>query len=232
MLKCGRNSYVERFSAGMRRITLLGADALAAWCGRRLGASIGVRRDEVAKRLMEATDVLELLGWLAQANVIPWIDGGWAVDAVLGYQTRPHGDLDLVIEAKHVPKVRAVLEAHGFTDQLRADTADWNFVLGDEARRDVDLHVISMDENGDGIYGPLERGVCFPAASLTGRGQIAGYAVRCISAEWLVAFHTGYAFDEDDVRDVLALHERFGIPLPQEYRDWGGRAARAPRGED
>ncbi len=61
----------------------------------------------------------------------------------------------------------------------------------------------------------------YPAGSLTGTGVIGGHVVRCIAVEQLVAFHAGYAFDENDVKDVSALCERFGIPLPEVYAGWG-----------
>ncbi|MFM7534474.1 MAG: nucleotidyltransferase domain-containing protein [Acidimicrobiales bacterium] len=38
--------------------------------------------------------MLDLLGG---AGLDLWVDGGWAVDALLGEQTRPHADLDLAI---------------------------------------------------------------------------------------------------------------------------------------
>jgi lincosamide nucleotidyltransferase A/C/D/E len=52
---------------------------------------------------------------------------------------------------------------------------------------------------------------------LTGTGFIAGVAVKCISPEWLVKFHTGYEVDFDDYRDVLALCEKFGLEIPLEF---------------
>jgi lincosamide nucleotidyltransferase A/C/D/E len=57
----------------------------------------------------------------------------------------------------------------------------------------------------------------YPAASLTGRGLVEGRAVRCISAEWMVKFHSGYELKEKDFRDVSALCAEFGIDLPPEY---------------
>jgi hypothetical protein len=33
-------------------------------------------------------------------------------------------------------------------------------------------------------------------------------------------FHTGYAFDENDVRDAKALCQRFGIVIPEEYQKY------------
>lgn len=137
--------------------------------------------------------------------------------ALLGEQTRPHGDLDLVVQEHDVPHLRSILATRGYTEQPRDDTTPWNFVLGDAAGRDVDVHVITFDADGDGIYGPPELGLRCPAESLTGRGVIRGHAVRCISPEWLVRFHTGHAFDAQDVQDVLALHRRFGVELPAEY---------------
>jgi lincosamide nucleotidyltransferase A/C/D/E len=81
----------------------------------------------------------------------------------------------------------------------------------------VDVHVIAFDADGNGLYGPPERGVMYPAASLTGTGMISDHPVRCISAEYVVRFHTAYEPHDTDFRDVSALCERFGIPYPEEY---------------
>ena len=63
---------------------------------------------------MRASDVLEVLDLLAAAGVEVWVDGGWNVDALLGAQTRPHNDLDLVIDHVDVDRVRDALTAAGF----------------------------------------------------------------------------------------------------------------------
>jgi lincosamide nucleotidyltransferase A/C/D/E len=117
------------------------------------------------------------------ASLFGWMAGGRAVDALLGEQTRTHGDLDLVVNAQDVKRMRLILEARTYRDQERDDTTEWNFVLGDVVGHDVDLHVVTLDANGDGIYGPLDRGMRYPEDSLTGRGVISGYPVRCISPE-------------------------------------------------
>jgi lincosamide nucleotidyltransferase A/C/D/E len=59
----------------------------------------------------------------------------------------------------------------------------------------------------------------YPAESLTGQGTIAGTGVRCISPVWLVRFHTGYELHDTDFHDVRALCAKFGIALPDEYRE-------------
>jgi lincosamide nucleotidyltransferase A/C/D/E len=167
---------------------------------------------------VRAEDVERLLDRLERLGVPVWIDGGWAVDALLGEQTRPHGDLDLVIEQENVARLRQLLESDGYRDFPRDDTSPWNFVLADAAGRQVDIHVIAFDADGNGVYGPVERGVMYPAASLAGRGRITGRPVNCIAAEYLVKFHTGYAIRDTDIHDVSALCERFGIACPEEYR--------------
>jgi lincosamide nucleotidyltransferase A/C/D/E len=161
---------------------------------------------------MNAHDVVELL-WLFEQNGIEvFVDGGWGVDALLGKQTRLHEDLDIALEHKHVATLRMLLEARGYKDVLRDDTRDCNFVLGDDQGHEVDIHSYTFDAEGNNIFG-----VKYPFDSLTGVGMINNYPVKCISPEWMVKFHTGYALDENDYHDVLALCQHFGIPLPGEY---------------
>ena len=42
-----------------------------------------------------AKDVTDLYSTLESEGIKIWIDGGWAVDALLGEQTRTHEDLDI-----------------------------------------------------------------------------------------------------------------------------------------
>ena len=42
----------------------------------------------------------------------------------------------------------------------------------------------------------------------------------CITADWLVQFHTGYTVDENDYRDIKALCDQFGLELPKEYESF------------
>ena len=175
---------------------------------------------------MTSLDVLDLYSTLADLGVEIWIDGGWGVDALLGGQTRPHKDLDIAIEQKHVPAVREFLQARGYQDIKLEEARPWNFVLGDANGREIDVHVIALDDHGNGIYGPPEKGEMYPAASLTGTGSIAGHTVRCISAEWAIKFHSGYQLQEKDFRDVSALCKKFGIRLPAIYESFLGHKER------
>jgi lincosamide nucleotidyltransferase A/C/D/E len=167
-----------------------------------------IHRDE-----MTIEDLLDLLHMFEQNGVEIILDGGWAVDALLGGQTRPHEDLDVAMPHKYVPLARALLEARGYHDVERTDTQDCNFVLGDEHGHLVDFHTYTFDEQGN-----LTFGLPYPPESLTGVGTVLDHPVRCITPRWLVQFHTGYKFDDNDYLDVKALCERFGLELPAEYQ--------------
>ena len=164
---------------------------------------------------MTSNDVIEIVQLFNQNGIAVHIDGGWAVDALLGEQTRNHADLDIAVQHKDVTQIRALLEARGFKDIPRDDTWECNFVLGDDRGRQVDIHSYTFDEGGNNVYG-----VAYPFDSLTGIGSINGHCVKCISPAWLVKFHTGYELDENDYHDVRALCLRFGIPLPAEYAEF------------
>jgi lincosamide nucleotidyltransferase A/C/D/E len=165
-----------------------------------------------------ANDVLAFLDMVDGQGIRVWLDGGWAVDASLGRRTRTHADLDIVIEQKDLDSVADALRAKGYGPAHRNDTQPWNFALGDSAGREVDFHVIVLDQKGNGIYGPPANGESYSAEALSGIGVIRGRAVACISPEWLVRFHSGYELDENDRADVRELCEKFGIELPPAFR--------------
>ena len=166
---------------------------------------------------MTSIEVIDFYTKLASLGIEIWVDGGWGVDALLGEQTRPHKDLDIAIQQKDVQKLRELLEEQGYKEIKLEEAKPWNFVLGDDKGHEIDVHAIVFDDQGNGLYGPVERGVMYPAASLTGSGAIDGHTVQCISPEWMVKFHSGYELKEKDFQDVSALCKKFGIELPQAF---------------
>lgn len=164
---------------------------------------------------MKLHDVIEIVQLFDRHHIEFYVDGGWGVDALLGKQTRPHADLDIAIQHKDSPQVRALLEVQGYSDVHRADSSDFNFVLGDRQGHQIDIHTYTFDAAGNHIYG-----VAYPLESLTGNGSVDGHPVKCISPEWVVKFHTAYQFDEDDYRDVKAICQHFNIKMPLEYEEF------------
>jgi lincosamide nucleotidyltransferase A/C/D/E len=162
---------------------------------------------------MSARDVVELMDRLEENHVEAWLDGGWGIDALLGAQTREHDDIDLVLSTGDAPALIELLARAGY--RLMAGDPFTNFVLLDELGRQVDVHPVRFSPEGDGIY-RMETGGdwVFPAQAFTGRGRVDGRPVRCLSPEVQLLCHAGYELDDEDRRDLQALHERFGVELP------------------
>jgi hypothetical protein len=112
-----------------------------------------------------------------------------------------------------VPRLRSVLARKGFREIEGG--IPWNFVLADERGREVDVHTVRFDEEGNGLYGP--NGLMYPAGSLDGIATVRGIRVRCKTAEAQMADRAGYERRAGDHHDVRLLHERLGIPLARHY---------------
>jgi lincosamide nucleotidyltransferase A/C/D/E len=164
---------------------------------------------------MTATDVLDVLAALREARVGAWIAGGWAVDALVGEETRRHRDLDLAVRAGDIEPAVAALGSLGYERGL--DLLPVRQVLDGPSGRSVDLHPVTFDAIGHGRQ-PDGDGGSFeypPSAFCTGR--IDGHVVPCLGADQLVRFHLGYEPQEHDRRDMAVLRERLGVDVPEPY---------------
>jgi lincosamide nucleotidyltransferase A/C/D/E len=166
-------------------------------------------------------DVLAVLDLAESVGVRLWIDGGWGVDALLGRQTRDHGDLDVAVEVGDLHPLLAALRDDGYAAVGEAGATRWNFLVAHPRGAVVDLHVLALDEHGNGVLGPAEAGNVYPAESLAGRGRLGGRDVACIAAQWAVRFRDAYDGDADDRADVHSLCDRFGLTVPEQYRKPG-----------
>ncbi len=166
---------------------------------------------------MQCNVVVELYKALADAGVDIWIDGGWAVDALVGRETRSHADLDIAAEAKDVAALRRLLAARGYAEAPSHDSNAWNFVLADPDGRRIDVHVVELDDKL-GVLGAPLAGTAYPAGSLTGQGRLGTLPVNCVSADVLLRFKTSYPPRPVDRHDVAALCALLGKPVPQTHR--------------
>lgn len=164
-------------------------------------------------------DVLSLLDLADRCGVWLCVDGGWGVDALLGRQTRKHGDLDVALEATNLPSLEVELATAGYRRCGEEEATAWNFLMAREDGAVIDLHAIVLDEHGNGVLGPPGLEAVYPAAALSGRGRISGRPVNCISPTWAIAFHDAYTGDEADRADVLALCAHFALPIPTQYQE-------------
>jgi lincosamide nucleotidyltransferase A/C/D/E len=170
---------------------------------------------------------LELLGALRSAGVSATVDGGWGVDALLGRQTRAHGDLDLVFALAAVDRVCVALEGAGFA--MSEDHLPVRFVLRNAAGEQLDFHTVRFDAQGGGVQ-PQPGGGSFryPPEGFV-RGVIAGDVVSCISAEVQVLCHLGYAPTSKDAMDVLHLCRAFGLAIPAVYEPFASAVPKQER---
>ncbi len=157
---------------------------------------------------MDAATVVRILRALRTARIDAWLDGGWAIDALVGHETRPHLDLDLVIARDDVLRVRSIADGLGLSSVTNLETA----------RADVDLHPVAFDGHGDGWQEQAEgRAWPYPASGFSGRGVVAGHDVHCLTAVTQVLRHHGYEPDSDDLTDLRVLAGATGVSLAPPY---------------
>ncbi|WP_369214180.1 nucleotidyltransferase domain-containing protein [Streptomyces flavofungini] len=159
---------------------------------------------------MTADDVLSVLDVLRDADAEVWVGGGWGIDALVGEQTRPHRDLDLMHRGSQESVLTAALAGAGFVETL-----DWRpvrFVVTDPLGREIDLHPLAFAPDGSAEQASPVRGRPFryPASSFT-TGTIRATRVPCLSAEQQIHFHQGYEPADHDRHDMAQLRRVFGL---------------------
>jgi lincosamide nucleotidyltransferase A/C/D/E len=164
---------------------------------------------------MDASSLIRVLDRFREEGIDVWIDGGWGVDALLGEETRAHDDLDIVTKLRHSDRIIELLGDLGY--QLVAGAPPKSFVLVDQVGRQVDVHPVTFDSNGGGVY-QMEGGDewVYPAEGFTGEGTVDGRVVRCLSPGVQMLVHAGYELAEKDYRELYLLDEHFGVELPDD----------------
>jgi lincosamide nucleotidyltransferase A/C/D/E len=155
------------------------------------------------------------------------IDGGWAVDAVLKRQTRPHSDLDIALPAVEVPALRRLLAARGYGEVYRPDSWEHNFVLEDPQGRLIDVHAYVLNPDGSNA-----GGVSYVADQVSGSGVILGVPVRCVPAHWLIQSHTGYELRGCDWHDVRLLCKELDLAIPPGFEALAASIRQDGRAQD
>lgn len=157
-------------------------------------------------------DAEKIIGMFEDAGVSIFIDGGWGVDALLGYESRKHNDIDIFIEAVNENNTFDILRGNGYHEIAMDYTTSCHSVWQDGKGRIIDLHIFSYDINRNLIF----EGEKYPADVFSGSGKIGNREVICITPGYQVQFHLGYNQDENDIKDVLLLCKTFNLEIPQE----------------
>jgi lincosamide nucleotidyltransferase A/C/D/E len=167
-------------------------------------------------------DVVEVLRALEAYEPRVWIDGGWGVDALVAEQTRDHTDLDLAVDTRDLAAIEQTLTEIGFRHApLIEPGLPARLVLQDGGGRQIDIHPLVFDDQGNGWQQLSETGRAwgrYPVEHLQSTGTIAGRDVRCLSPELQIRFRLGYEWSSRDEHDIALLTERFHVgPLPPPF---------------
>jgi lincosamide nucleotidyltransferase A/C/D/E len=176
---------------------------------------------------MTRTALVELLRLFESATIPVWLDGGWGVDALLQTQTRTHKDVDIVLSVADVSELQRLLGTRGFS--VREGKPPHSFVLADGAGLEVDVHAVTFDDNGNGVYRMQNNEEwVYPAEGFCGRGLVGEMVVRCLSPATQVLGHAhGYVPVEKDFSDMERLEERFGVVLPPQLQSRSSKSTQS-----
>jgi len=176
--------------------------------------------------MVSAEDATFIYQRLFAEGIHVWLTGGWGIDALLQEQTRKHKDLDIIMLADDVVRMREVLAHDGYQLQELWEENSWvqdasgaeiptAFVLQDAQGRQIDAHAMRIDDQGNGIPAWVnEEQLIFKTEDLAGIGAIAGLEVCCITPAMQVVCHIGYDMPDFQMRDMKLLERRFGVDYP------------------
>ena len=86
-------------------------------------------------------DARQIIRLAADAEIKIFLDGGWGVDALIGYETRRHNDIDIFVEKKDYDKFIQIIKNNGFYEIKMEYTTPSHTVWEDLKKRIIDLHI-------------------------------------------------------------------------------------------
>lgn len=165
---------------------------------------------------MTAGEALEIYGLLDSGGVRCWVMGGWGVDALLGFTTRSHKDLDLLVHRADIAEYCAITRGAGFGRKLEWEESrpvvvddvvyDSAFVDAHADGREVDVHVVDIDDDG-AVVQFHEGSWPLPGDTLSGKGTLLGRELRCVSRSAQLAMHSSYELPDRHRDDVRLLQD-------------------------
>ncbi len=155
------------------------------------------RHDETS-----ADEVAVVIDWMASRGAVYQVNGGWAVDALLGRQTRPHRDLDVFLDTDVVDELLDWLRTRGYVV-----VEDWRPIRVELAAPHgrIDVHPMAIQPNGDGIQEGMQGVTFLHAATDRTTGQIGGRPVTVATADRLTQLRRGYEPRAVDLHDLAVL---------------------------
>jgi lincosamide nucleotidyltransferase A/C/D/E len=174
-------------------------------------------------------EVIGIIRLLEECGVPAWLDGGWAIDALLGRETRGHEDVDLILPFDDLDAAELAMGNAGFARNDCRTNLPNRLVLWNCNGLQIDIRPVTFKPNGSAVHihaeagGSLKTIYVYSSAGLSAVGKIDGRIVRCVSGAELVrqkverqyspwaetrVRETGISIDLEDIRSLL---EVFGI---------------------
>lgn len=196
---------------------------------------------------MPLGSVFEIADALSDAGVHWWLNGGWAVDSLLGSQSRLHEDLDICVDIADGGEERAtvVLERLGYEVVRSRARSGMNMpirrVMRNSAGRAIDLILVQRSGGGE----PPDPETGWPVPQLDEGdvtvGQLDGRVLPTLSLAAQLRAREVFTPGRRERRDVARLRKRYGVLAPVGYevsssgwrawsrgaRRWFGRFRRA-----
>ncbi len=164
---------------------------------------------------MDQEEVMRILTLAEIASIPVVVAGGWAVDALLGWQTRTHGDLDIAVNRAYLGRLFGVLGRIGYGLVDNASVDDRSYILDNGAGHQIEINVYSRDEKGR-----IMSGSRYPSNYLTGQGKIGNIKVSCVSPEWLVDSYSAKEINQKTLQDLKYICNLYRLPLPIEFQEY------------
>jgi lincosamide nucleotidyltransferase A/C/D/E len=175
-----------------------------------------------------AKSVVQVFRLLEENGVPVWLDGGWAVDALLKRETREHLDLDLIVPVDCLNAAESVLGDAGFLKDDHITQMPVRFVLRNSKELQIDIHPVTLKPDGSAEhidFDPVGNLYTFvhSAAGLSGVGMIGGRIVRCTTAAEQIRQKTERRYSpwrqsrirpngvSADLEDIISLRQEYGI---------------------
>ena len=173
--------------------------------------------------MVSAEDIIQIHTLFQYHSISMWVNGGWGVDMLLGEQTRPHKDLDFLLDVKDVPMACAILGHQGYVLNWLWEENRWiwtldamyiptGFVMEDPFGRQMDIHAVWFDDSGYGIPAwEDDSGFTFDQIASVAQGRVGNYHLPCYNAELQLQCHRGYELPQKHIDDIERLTERFAL---------------------
>ena len=91
--------------------------------------------------MVNITDVKQILQFAIDAEIKVFLDGGWGVDALLGYQSRAHNDIDIFVEKNDYQNFIEIMKANGFYE-IKMEYTTLNHTVWEDLKSVEDYYLL------------------------------------------------------------------------------------------